>query len=75
VTRRDCLLIDYVTEQDAKGSDGKPLGKPLLMASFSAYREIEEGPMPTAEDPDAEGKRSRLREFLQKLDSAQKEAE
>jgi hypothetical protein len=61
LSKQDCLLIDYVTDQDAKGSDGRPIGRPLLLATFAAYRELEEGPMPTAEDPDEEAKISELR--------------
>ena len=66
VTKQDLLLIDYITDQDTKGTDGRPIGRPLLLATFAAYRELEEGPMATAEDPDEEAKESKLREFQQR---------
>lgn len=34
----DCLVIDYVIPQDAKDSEGRPLGRPILRKSFVARR-------------------------------------
>lgn len=44
LTRGDCLTIDHNVPQTAKSVAGFAIGKSLLMKSFRARREIDEGP-------------------------------
>jgi hypothetical protein len=52
LSRGDCLVLDYLIPQDAKSPDGKLIGKPLLLKTFSARREIAGGPMATEDGRD-----------------------
>lgn len=52
LSRGDCLVLDYLIPQDAKSPDGKLIGKPLLLKTFAARREIAGGPMATEEGKD-----------------------
>jgi hypothetical protein len=53
VTRGDCLAIDYCVPQGAKSASGAPIGKNILMKSFLARRELDEGPeLISAEEPE-----------------------
>lgn len=36
----DCLVLDYVVPQDAKDSEGRALGKPILRKTFAARRAL-----------------------------------
>jgi hypothetical protein len=47
----DCLAIDFCVPQAAKSPAGVPIGKHVLMKSFHARRELQEGLAPTAEEP------------------------
>jgi hypothetical protein len=51
LTRADCLAIDYHVPQGAKSPSGVPIGRQLLMKSFRARRDIDEGLTLTADDP------------------------
>jgi hypothetical protein len=52
VTRGDCLAIDYCVPQGAKSASGTPIGKSILMKSFKARRELDEGPELSADEPE-----------------------
>lgn len=52
VTRGDCLAVDYCVPQGAKSASGAPIGKSILMKSFKARRELDEGPELSAEEPE-----------------------
>ena len=53
LTRGDCLAIDHNVPQGAKSAAGVAIGKSVLMKSFHARRELEEGNSPVA-SPDSE---------------------
>ena len=53
LTRGDCLGIDHTVPQAAKSAAGLPIGKSVLMKSFRARRELEEG-QPPAESFDGD---------------------
>lgn len=40
LSMRDCLLLDYVVDQAAKTPKGELLGKPILLKTFSARRQL-----------------------------------
>ena len=46
LTRADCLAIDHTVPQGAKSVAGLPVGRTVLMKSFRARRELEDGPPP-----------------------------
>lgn len=52
LTRGDCLVIDYCVPQGVKTPGGQPLGKNILMKSFRARIEIEQGQLPAAPEPE-----------------------
>lgn len=52
LTRGDCLAIDYCVPQGAKSSSGAPIGKNILLKSFKARRELDDGPDLEAEEPE-----------------------
>lgn len=52
LSRGDLLLLDYVVPQSATNVGGKNVGRPILLKSYQARRELDEGPMPAAEDAD-----------------------
>jgi len=51
--RHDCLVTDYNVPLTAKDADGKPIGKPVLLKSFRARRELE-GPLVISDSPGQE---------------------
>lgn len=54
LSRNDCLAIDHNVSQSAKSAAGLAIGKSVLMKSFRARREIDEGEHPTALEPDVD---------------------
>ena len=52
LTRADCLAIDHCVPQGAKSVSGLPIGKMVLMKSFRARRDIDEGHHSLAAEPD-----------------------
>ena len=52
LTRADCLAIDHCVPQGAKSVSGLPIGKTVLMKSFRARRDIDEGHHSLAAEPD-----------------------
>jgi len=44
VSRSDCLVIDYCVPQGAKSPSGVAVGRSVLLKSFRARRELDEGP-------------------------------
>jgi hypothetical protein len=43
LSRHDCLAIDHCVPQGAKSASGLAIGKSVLMKSFKARRDIDEG--------------------------------
>ena len=68
LNRHDCLVIDYNVPSTAKDPNGKPIGRAVLLKSFRARRELEDGPSLTrqadsaGQEIDAETIRQRLAE-------------
>ncbi len=52
LTRLDCLAIDFNVSQSAKSAAGVPIGKAVLMKSYRARREIDEGTRPSVPEPE-----------------------
>lgn len=64
LTRGDCLVIDHNVPQTAKSPAGAAIGKSVLMKSFRARREIDEGRWPPPSDH-AEPNRAELEERIE----------
>ena len=60
LTRHQCLVLDHNIPAEAKDSNGRLLGQPLLLKSFKARRLLTEGEFMEALDDDAEAKVARL---------------
>lgn len=54
LTRGDCLVIDHNVPQGAKSAAGVAIGKSVLMKSFRARREIDQGGSPVSPTAPAE---------------------
>ena len=50
LTRADCLAMDFGVQQGAKSAAGVAIGKSVLMKSFRARRELDEGLLPLADE-------------------------
>lgn len=53
LTRHDCLAIDHCVPQSAKSASGVAIGKSVLMKSFRARRDIDEGRHSLAAEPES----------------------
>jgi len=52
LSRADCLAIDHCVPQGAKSAAGLPIGKSILMKSFRARRDLDEGHHSLAHEPE-----------------------
>ncbi len=48
LSKGDCLILDYTVSQSLKDVDGNLLGRNILLKSFAARRQLEEGPQVSA---------------------------
>ncbi len=71
LTRADCLAIDYHVSQGAKSPGGVAIGKQVLMKSFRARRELDEGSQPTVAEP-AQPSRDELVDQLKRWQGGQR---
>ena len=77
VTRGDCLAIDFNVSQAAKSAAGVPIGKAVLMKSYRARRELDEGTRPSVPEPeqlDAEALATQLQRWKSRRDRRKRSA-
>ena len=63
LTKGDTLAIDYCVSKDIKDANGKPVGKKILEKVFRARLAIEDGNELVVDEPDDDGRITRLSVF------------
>ncbi len=51
LSKGDCLLLDFVIDQDAATGTGSRIGKSILLKVMKARRELAGGPVATVQEP------------------------
>lgn len=54
LTRHQCLVLDHNIPAEAKDSNGRLLGQPILLKSFKARRLLVEGAVLSADEPEGQ---------------------